>query len=130
MNEGERWHAADLDVPELAADISAALATVIDPCSAATGAPLSLLDMGLIRRAERVGVGVVKVELRLTSPICWNAAPMMQAIEDALLQLSDVDEVRTTADHGLEWNPGHMSSSAKTRLQLIRPTQQRALHNT
>lgn len=126
MSDTAEWHGADLDAPVLSEDIAAALSTVIDPCSAATGAPLSLLEMGLIRRAERVGPATVEVELRLTSPICWNAAPMMQAIEDALRELPDVTEVRCTADHGLEWMPSHMTTPAITRLQLIRPTRHRA----
>lgn len=126
MSSLDRWHGEDLDSPTLEPDIQAALSTVIDPCSAATGAPLSLIHMGLVRRAERTGAGVVEVELRLTSPICWNAAPMMQAVQEALQQLPDVSDVRCTADHGFEWTPAHMTGTAKRRLQLIRPTHQRS----
>lgn len=101
-----------------------ALRTVIDPCSAATGIPLSLVDMGLIERASRSD-SVATVHLRLTSPICWNAAPMMQAIRETLLRTPGITEVECTADHGLEWTPGHMLTSAHRRLQVARPVAQR-----
>lgn len=123
MSESEQavqWRGADLDVPVIDDDIAAALRTVIDPCSAATGAPLSLLEMGLVRRVERNGSHVV-VDLRLTSPICWNAAPMREAVERAVAELPDVDSVVCNADHGMDWTPANMTSDAKRRLQVIRP---------
>lgn len=119
------WRQTGLDAPAVDGDIAAALRTVIDPCSAATGAPLNLLDMGLVRRAERVG-NHVEVELRLTAPICWNAAPMMEAVEQAVGRVSGVEKVTCTADHGMEWTPAHMTAGAKERLQLIRPVQGRS----
>jgi metal-sulfur cluster biosynthetic enzyme len=125
MNEqAAPWRGADLDAPVIDDDIAAALHTVIDPCSAATGAPLNLLEMGLVRRVERNGSRVV-VDLRLTSPICWNAAPMREAVERAVGALPDVDSVVCNADHGLDWTPANMTSAAKQRLQLIRPVQAR-----
>lgn len=112
---------------DLEPDLTAALETVIDPCSAATGVPLSVLDMGLVKRAERIG-DRVEVDVRLTAPICWNAAPMMDAIEQAVKRTCGVDAVVCTADHGLDWTPGHMSPAATRRLQLIRPVPQRGAH--
>ncbi|WP_433755726.1 metal-sulfur cluster assembly factor [Nocardia sp. CA-135398] len=118
------WRRTGVDAPAIDDDISAALRTVIDPCSAATGSPLNLLDMGLVRRAERIG-SRVEVELRLTAPICWNAAPMMEAVEQAVSRIPDVDSVACTVDHGMEWTPANMTAEAKRRLQLIRPVQAR-----
>lgn len=119
------WRRTGLDGPEIDDDIATALRTVIDPCSAATGVPLNLLDMGLVRRAERLGARV-EVDLRLTAPICWNAAPMMDAVQQAVGCVPGVETVVCTADHGSEWTPAHMSAIAKRRLQLIRPVQGRS----
>ncbi|MBZ3900389.1 metal-sulfur cluster assembly factor [Streptomyces griseiscabiei] len=105
---------------EIDPDIAAALRTVVDPCSAATGAPLNLLDMGLVKRAERVG-DRVEVELRLTSPICWNAAPMAEAVEQAVARVAGVRRVTCTADHGLEWTPDMVSAEGQARLRRLRP---------
>lgn len=119
--------ASDHDAPMFAPDLVRALSSVIDPCSAATGAPLSLLEMGLVKRAERIG-DRVEVDLRLTAPICWNAAPMMEAVERAVQQACGVTTVVCTADHGLEWTPADMTSAARTRLQLLRPVPHRECH--
>jgi metal-sulfur cluster biosynthetic enzyme len=108
-------------------DVRRALSSVIDPCSAATGAPLSLLEMGLIKRAEKVD-DRVEVDLKLTAPICWNAAPMMEAIEQAVRRECSVDIVVCVADHGLDWTPADMTPSAHKRLQLLRPVPQRHCH--
>jgi len=111
----------------LTPDLQRALSSVIDPCSAATGAPLTLLEMGLIKRAEKVG-DQIEVDLKLTAPICWNAAPMMEAIEQAVRRECGVTTVVCTADHGLEWTPADMTRSAHTKLQLLRPVPQRECH--
>lgn len=109
---------------EIDADVAEALRTVVDPCSAATGAPLNLLDMGLVRRAERVD-DRVEVELRLTSPICWNAAPMIEAVEQAVSRIAGVRRVTCTADHGLEWMPDMITAEGKARLRRLRPVPSR-----
>lgn len=111
--------------PVLAGDLAAALATVVDPCSVATGVPLNIVEMGLVRRAERFA-DRVEVDLRLTAPVCLYAAPMMEAVEQAVKHGCGVSTVVCTADHGLEWMPSDISVDARTRLQLLRPVPQRA----
>lgn len=49
---------------------------VIDPCSAATRAPLSIVEMGMIENVE-ISSGDVLVELRMTSPFC-HALPYFE----------------------------------------------------
>ena len=110
---------------EIDPDLIAPLRTVIDPCSAATGVPLNLLDMGLIGRARRV-VDEVDIDLQLTSPICWNAAPMMEAIELAIKAAHpDITSVRIHADHGLTWTPDRITPGARQLLQARRPVSAR-----
>lgn len=117
----------DESFTSLSPELRRALSSVIDPCSAATGAPLSLLEMGLVKRAERVD-DRVEVDLKLTAPICWNAAPMMEAVEQAVRRECGVETVVCTADHGLDWTPADMTSSARTKLQLLRPVPRRDCH--
>ena len=53
-------------------EVVASLREIVDPCSAATGVPVSIVDMGLVRHVEIDG-DEVRVELRLTSPLCHQA---------------------------------------------------------
>lgn len=96
------------------------ISTVIDPCSQATGVPLNLLEMGLVRRAVWHG-DHVEVDLRLTSPVCWYVAPMMEAVQRAITHHCGVTRVDCTADSGLEWESDMISASARHRLQALRP---------
>ena len=60
--------------------VHAALEGIVDPCSAATGVPLSILDMGLLRGVKIVGDEVL-VDLRLTSPLCHQAPYFIMEVE-------------------------------------------------
>jgi metal-sulfur cluster biosynthetic enzyme len=102
------------------ADVRAALATVVDPCSIATGVPVSLADMGLLRDVA-VQDGDVTVTLILTSPICWQAGLIVEAVEAAVRALAGVRSVRCTVDHDAEWLPTAMAPAARRRLRALRP---------
>jgi metal-sulfur cluster biosynthetic enzyme len=97
-----------------------ALENVVDPCAIATGVPISLADMGLIKELSRSG-GEVTLVLRLTSPICWQAANIMSAVERAVMTVPGVRSVNCTLDPGVEWMPSMMSAGARERLRRIRP---------
>jgi metal-sulfur cluster biosynthetic enzyme len=97
-----------------------ALENVVDPCSIATGVPISLADMGLIKELNWSG-GEVTLVLRLTSPICWQAANIMSAVERAVTTVPGVRSVNCTLDPGTEWMPSMMSAGARERLRRIRP---------
>jgi metal-sulfur cluster biosynthetic enzyme len=102
------------------AEVRTALRTVVDPCSIATGVPIDLLDMGLIKRIEIDG-GTVLVELRLTSPICWQSMNIREAIRDAVGALPGVDTIDIPVDHGADWMPDMMAPTARARLRAARP---------
>ena len=107
-------------MPDVAA-IRAALERIVDPCSIATGLPISLPDMGMVKAIEIGEDGVVHVELRLTSPICWQAANIIAQVEETLAQAPGVTKVVCTVDPAAEWMPDMMAPSARAGLRRLRP---------
>jgi metal-sulfur cluster biosynthetic enzyme len=97
-----------------------ALQNVVDPCSIATGVPISLAEMGLIKELS-CSSGDVQLTLRLTSPICWQAVNIMSAVEHAVMAVPGVRSVNCTLDPGSEWMPSMMSAGARERLRRVRP---------
>ena len=63
--------------------VHTALEGIVDPCSAATGVPLSILDMGLLSGVEIRGDQVL-VDLRLTSPLCHQAPYFIMEVEQRI----------------------------------------------
>jgi metal-sulfur cluster biosynthetic enzyme len=102
------------------ADVRDALAGVVDPCSIATGVPLTLAEMGMVTDIAVDG-GRVAVTLVLTSPVCWQAGNIIQAVEAAISRVPRVTAVRCTIDHDAGWLPGQMDPRARRRLRSVRP---------
>jgi len=102
------------------ADVRDALAGVVDPCSIATGVPLTLAEMGMVTDIAVDG-GRVAVTLVLTSPVCWQAGNIIQAVEASVSGLPRVTAVRCTVDHDAGWLPGQMDPRARRRLRSARP---------
>jgi metal-sulfur cluster biosynthetic enzyme len=99
------------------AQIAAALNGVVDPCSIATGRPITILDMGLVRSVAVEG-SAVHVVLRLTSPFCFQVPLIREEIERRLAAIGYACEVGVdTAD---EWLPEMMSTEAREDLRRIR----------
>lgn len=96
------------------ADVRAVLDTVIDPCSAANGTDLSVLEMGLVDSVT-VEDGHVDVELMVTSPMCTMVPYFIKEIRRDVGELDSVESVDVSADNGLEWMPSMMSEEAKKR---------------
>jgi metal-sulfur cluster biosynthetic enzyme len=103
-----------------------ALESVVDPCSIATGVPISLAEMGLIKELRWLD-GEVKLVLQLTSPICWQAANILSAVERAVMSVPGVRSVHCTLDPTSEWMPSMMSAGARERLRRIRPVHKESL---
>jgi metal-sulfur cluster biosynthetic enzyme len=100
-------------------EVVASLREIVDPCSAATGVPLSIVDMGLVRQVEIDG-DEVRVELRLTSPLCHQVPYFLMEIERLVGALDGVRSVTCDYDLGLEWTPALMSPAASARLATRR----------
>lgn len=110
---------------ELEAPVRKALRRVVDPCSIATGAPIDLVEMGLIERLE-IDAGHVRVTLRLTSPICWQATNIVTAVEEFVAEVDGVEQVSCEIDAGAEWMPSMIDPRAQERLRRLRPLERRA----
>src|SRR5260221_10124918 len=93
-------------------DVISRLDEVIDPCSAATRVPLSIVEMGMIQSVEIVSRNVV-VSLRMTSPLCHALPYFQMEVERVLAGLTGVDGVKCTFDHGGNWQPDNIIPGAK-----------------
>lgn len=96
-----------------------ALAEVVDPCSIATGVPIGLPEMGMIKAIE-ITRSEVNVTLRLTSPTCWQAANILAKVEDTLRHLAEDRSVICTLDTTWDWMPSMMDEQARGRLRKQR----------
>jgi metal-sulfur cluster biosynthetic enzyme len=101
-----------------------ALARVVDPCSIATGVPLTLFEMGMV---EDIAIedGRVSVTLVLTSPVCWQAGNIIAAVETSIGGIPGVASVSCTVNHSAEWLPEQMEPGARRRLRAARPVHHR-----
>ena len=107
-------------------DIRAALDTVVDPCSAAMGAPLGLAEMGLVREIHIGDSGAVTVTMCVTSPCCAFGPTMADAARQRVASVLGVQSVQVTIDPSVVWSETllneHVALSTSARRQ-----QQRAI---
>lgn len=87
---------------------------IIDPCSAANGTNLSIIEMGLVADIE-VESSQVTVSLRLTSPFCMQIPYFIDEVEERVGGLDDVSSVTLKTDQGMEWHQGMMTKSARAQ---------------
>lgn len=106
--------------PEVEAGVRAALERVVDPCSIATGVPITLTEMGLVSAVE-VDAGVATVRLRVTSPFCMHIGNMQERIIKVVGEVPGIHKVDVLVDDGNEWLPSMMSQKARAELRRVRP---------
>ena len=97
-----------------------ALQRVVDPCSIATGVPVDLIDMGLVKDLRLDG-GTAHVELIVTSPLCTQVGLIIERVQEVLKGVDGVGSVEVTVDARAQWWPGMMAASARERLRAVRP---------
>jgi metal-sulfur cluster biosynthetic enzyme len=97
------------------AELLARIHSVPDPCSYGAGVPLSIGEMGLLRKLEN-DAGRVTVRLQLTSPMCMMAAYFMREIEQRLLAEEGVTSVQVEFDRAFDWKPEDICSDGRQRL--------------
>lgn len=97
---------------------------VVDPCSAAAGAPAGLVDFGLVRAVHlsrredghwRVGVLLV-----LTEPGCIMGGPFAARVHDRLVEMPGVGSVDVQIDSAGLWTEASMSKRYAARLATVR----------
>jgi metal-sulfur cluster biosynthetic enzyme len=100
---------------ELQDDIRACLREIKDPCSVATGHPLHLEEMGLVRSVEvDTGASRAIIDLRLTSPTCVMVGYFVTEIEKLVREVApQITDVEVRFDQGFEWTPDMMSEDVK-----------------
>ena len=74
--------------------IVAALDQIKDPCSVATGLPMGLAEMGLIKAVRISEAGEVDIDLRLTAPFCHMINFFQEEWDQFLAFVKDIDEVK------------------------------------
>lgn len=101
------------------ASVEAALRSIVDPCSAANGSNLNVVEMGLVDDIQVMG-GHVVVDLLLTTPACDMVPYFHESIEARVGSLEGIDTVEVQTDHGFEWTEEQMTESAKRRRVAVR----------
>jgi metal-sulfur cluster biosynthetic enzyme len=94
------------------------LQEIVDPCSAATGSNLDIVEMGLIDSIE-IDDSHVDVNMRLTTPACHMVPYFVREVEEYVGELSGIDSVELETDNGLEWTEEMMSEKAKARREEL-----------
>lgn len=94
---------------DLDAAITAALATIHDPCSIAAGRPTSLAAMGLVRGWSLDGT-TLSVTFAVTFAGCTMAPHFTEAARRALLALPGITRVETPIDTDFVWTPELMTT--------------------
>jgi len=94
------------------------LREVVDPCSAATGSNLNMVEMGLVK-----SIGIeddhVDVEMHLTTPMCHMIPHFKKEAENLIGDLPGVESVELTTDDGTEWTEAYMSEEATKKRQAV-----------
>lgn len=101
------------------ARIERALRTVTDPCMAAAGLPLSVVDLGLVRNIEVDG-DHVKLQLTLTEPGCPFSHRILDAVYRSLDRLEGIGTVHVQLTWAPPWTPNDLSPFARHKLHRAR----------
>ena len=111
---------------ELDAEIATALDRVCDPCSIAAQAPVSILDMGLVRGWSIDDKSNLVVRICVTSAGCTMAAHMVRAAEAELATIRGLSSARVEVDAGVLWTPAAMTERGRAILEARREASIRA----
>jgi metal-sulfur cluster biosynthetic enzyme len=98
------------------ARVREALREIVDPCTAATGSNLDVVEMGLVEAVE-VADGEVRVAFRLTTPACHMVPYFIEEIESRVEPMAGVESVTVDTDNGMQWTPDMMTDAARERRQ-------------
>jgi metal-sulfur cluster biosynthetic enzyme len=100
---------------ELEIRVRDCLRQIHDPCSIATGHPLHLEEMGLIKSiVVDADAARVVVDIRLTSPSCTMVGYFVTEIQELVVAAApEIRDVEVLFDHGLDWAPDMMSEEVR-----------------
>jgi FeS assembly SUF system protein len=95
-------------------NVIGALRTVFDP-----EIPINIYDLGLIYDIDLLPEGRVDIRMTLTAPACPVAGEMPGIVEERVLQVPGVDEVRVDLVWDPPWGRERLSEEAKLQLGLV-----------
>lgn len=95
-------------------NVIAALRTVYDP-----EIPINIYDLGLIYDIDLLPEGRVDIRMTLTAPACPVAGEMPGVVEERVIQVPGVDEVRVDLVWDPPWGRERLSEEAKLQLGLV-----------
>lgn len=96
------------------------LEDVIDPCSITAGAPLSVVDMGLLNELSVGEDGAVRISMRATSAMCTMIASIMKVAEERLARVEGVTRVEIKLCSGAIWTEADMTERGRRTLEARR----------
>jgi metal-sulfur cluster biosynthetic enzyme len=102
------------------AAIRKALEQVCDPCSIAASAPISILDMGLVKDWSVDGEANLTVRMCITSASCTMGPHMIRSAEAVLSRIPELNSVRVEIDPAEFWTPEHITSHGQELLNRRR----------
>jgi metal-sulfur cluster biosynthetic enzyme len=97
--------------------VTEALGNVFDPCSVSTGAPLSVIDMGLVTELTVDDAGVVTIAMRPTSAMCTLIAGIMTQVEEIVQRVPGVSSVQVTLHNNTMWTEANLSEAGRRILE-------------
>jgi metal-sulfur cluster biosynthetic enzyme len=85
------------------AEIEASLTKVLCPCALAMGHEMDMVSMGKI---EDIAIADGRATIRLIeSPMCFFIRPITESIQDAVLEVAGIDEVKVEFSETTLWTP-------------------------
>jgi metal-sulfur cluster biosynthetic enzyme len=112
---------ATIPIPsDLEARIKEALHRVVDPCSIAARAPVSLIDMGLVVDWSLDEGANLRVRMCVTSACCTMAPHMVRVAELELSKIPELSSVQVEVDGTVFWTPEMITSRGQAVLNARR----------
>jgi FeS assembly SUF system protein len=103
----------DGELARLTDDVIAALKTVYDP-----EIPSDIYELGLIYKINIADDRAVTIDMTLTTPNCPSAQELPTMVENAVLSVSGVGEVKVNIVWDPPWDPSRMSDEARAMLNM------------
>jgi metal-sulfur cluster biosynthetic enzyme len=114
MPNGEGAEAMTCAQSSVKEQVMAVLHEIVDPCSLATSHPLSIVDLGLIRKVDVDG-GEVRVVMGTTGPGCLYYPDLASSIHRTIESLPGVSQADVELDTTFVWGPEAMAPDARQR---------------
>jgi metal-sulfur cluster biosynthetic enzyme len=116
---GTGLDATPVDESQVDPAVRERLASVYDPCCKDKG--ISVVDMGLLYRAQVASTGAARVELLLTSGWCPFASRVLTEIEQAVAAMPGVTSADVEIVWDEAWSVDRLAPSARQKLRFLPP---------